>query len=380
MRAEERVRRVPAWRALLGAARPFFALAVVAALFSLHPDFRHTFWSPDYLPNVMQQSARNIVLAVGLSFVILTGGIDLSVGSVMALSGVGAALALRGEVPLWMAYLIALPAAAAGAVVAARFGVPGSTSRLPRMVAGFLAVEIPLGLLLSSGMAGGLRMEGAILVGLGIGTACGLVNGLIVAVGRVPAFIATLGMLTAARGLTLYATGGSSVPATAPRFLALGEGWPLVAITLAVVVAGAVLLEKCRVGRAIMAVGGSDQAARLSGLDVAGTRVLAFLLSGLTAAVGAILVTAKFGTADTNAGTGAELDAIAAVVIGGASLSGGQGSITGALVGALTITVIQSGLVLVGVQDTLQPVILGAVIVLTVLVDQVRTRATWRGR
>jgi ribose/xylose/arabinose/galactoside ABC-type transport system permease subunit len=139
-----------------------------------------------------------------------------------------------------------------------------------------------------------------------------------------------------------------------------------------VVAVAAVLLARTRPGRLIMAIGGNEQAARLSGVDVVGCKTLAYALSGLTAGLAGVVVTAKFGIANTGAGTGAELDAIAAVVIGGASLAGGQGSVIGALVGALTITVIEAGLVLTGVQDTLQPVILGGVIVLTVFVDQIR--------
>src|SRR5262249_8487607 len=177
-----------------------------------------------------------------------------------------------------------------------------------------------------------------------------------------------------ARGLTLYATDGSSVRASVPRFMTLGQGTPLVLITLAVVGFGTLLLTRTRAGRCLLAIGGNETAARLSGVPGSVYKTPAFAPSGLGAAIGAVLVTAKFGLADTNAGTGAELDAIAAVVIGGTSLSGGQGSIVGALVGALTITVIEAGLVLVGIKDTLQPVILGGVIVLTVFVDQMRRR------
>ena len=195
-------------------------------------------------------------------------------------------------------------------------------------------------------------------------------NGLTVSLGKVPPFIATLGMLSAARGLTLYATDGSSVSAATPRFMALGQGLPLVVIVLIVVLVGSVLLTRTRFGRTILAVGGNEQATHLSGVNVAEYKTLAYMVSGICAAIGAVLVTAKFGTADTNAGSGAELDAIAAVVIGGTRLSGGQGSIIGALVGALTITVIQTGLVLIGVRDMMQQVILGAVIVLAVFVDK----------
>lgn len=358
-------------RGLAGALRPWLTLILVCAIFSASSDFRAAFWQKEYLPNVLQQSARTIVLAVGMSFVVFTGGIDLSVGAVLALAGAGLALAMAGSVPPWLCAVIAFPLAiGAGWLV--------RNARRPEwMVAcAFIVAEAALTALVWRAVSGGVKMEGAVLIGLSIGVACGLVNGLIVSVGRVPSFVMTLGMLSAARGLTLYATDSTSVAARAPRFLALGQGMPLVLITLGVVVMAAVLLARTRPGRLIMAIGGNEQAARLSGVDVVGFKTLAYALSGLTAGIAAVIVTAKFGTANTGAGTGAELDAIAAVVIGGASLAGGQGSIIGALVGALTITVIEAGLVLTGVQDTLQPVILGGVIVLTVFVDQIRRRTT----
>lgn len=368
-----------------GTLRPWLTLALVCGLFSLHPDFRHIFWTQDNLPDVLRQSARNIVLAVGMSFVILTGGIDLSLGSVLALAGVGMAMALTGapRMPIWLAFLAALPIAAMSVVLTtkvARGRIPETLAVGPfrggTVVALLVAVliEVVAGLALGQATAGGLKVEGAILVGLLIGMGCGLVNGTVVSYGRVPPFIATLGMLTAARGLTLTATDGSSVSTPMPRLLALGQGWPLVIITLLMVALGSGLLTRMRTGRYLLAIGGNEQASRLTGVDVAAYKTLAYVLAGLAAAVGALLVTARFGLASTNAGTGAELDAIAAVVIGGTSLSGGKGSIIGALVGALTITIINMGLVLIHVKNDLQPVILGVVIVLTVFIDNVKSR------
>jgi len=199
-----------------------------------------------------------------------------------------------------------------------------------------------------------------------------LVNGLVVAVGRVPPFVVTLGLLTAARGLTVYATDGNSVSGLPPALGRLGEGFPLVAIAAVVVLAGALLQATTRTGRYIRAIGANEEAARLAGVNVPFYKALAYVLSGLTVAVAAVVLTAKFQLADTGAGTGAELNAIAAVVIGGTSLSGGRGSIIGSLVGALTIAVLNAGLVLVGVRDTLQGVVIGAVIILAVTVDQSR--------
>ena len=360
-------------RVLSGVLRPFLALALVCGVFSLHPKFRDTFWTQAYLPNVLQQSARNIVLAVGMSFVILTGGIDLSVGAILALSGVGLAMGLAGTLPKWMAFVAALPIAVGMTrLISNRLkSVASSLDKVVRLSL-FLSLEFVTGTLMAMGVAGGVKVEGAIVLALFIGAACGLVNGTVIALGRVPAFVMTLGMLSAARGLTLYATDGNSIRASVPRFMSLGQGAPLIVIVLVVVVLGAILLSWTRPGRYILSVGGNETASLLTGVPVTTIKTLAYALSGMCAAVGAVLVTAKFGTADTNAGIGAELDAIAAVVVGGTSLNGGQGTIVGALVGALTITIIEAGLVLVGIKDTLQPVVLGSVIVLTVYLDQMR--------
>ncbi len=245
---------------LAGALRPWLTLILVCAVFSLSSEFRSAFWQRDYLPNVVQQSARTIVLAVGMSFVVFTGGIDLSVGAVLALAGVGLALGMAGAVPPWLCAVIALPPAiGAGWVV--------RNARRPAWQAfgAFAAAEVLLIVLVRLAVSGGVPLAGAVLIGLSIGVACGLLNGLIVSVGRVPSFVMTLGMLSAARGLTLYATDSTSVPAREPGFLALGEGLPLALITLGVVALAALLLARTRPGRLIMAIGGNEQAARLSG-------------------------------------------------------------------------------------------------------------------
>jgi ribose/xylose/arabinose/galactoside ABC-type transport system permease subunit len=303
-------------RRALAVLRPWLVLALVAGGFSLHPRFAQTFWTRSFLPNVAQQAASNVILAVGMTFVILTGGIDLSVGSVLALCGVTLGLSAEGGAPLAVALVVAL----------------------------------------------------------GAGVGCGLVNGLLVTAGRVPPFVVTLGMMTAARGLTVFATDGNSVSGLPPGLFVLGQGWPLVALALAVVVAGAILQHHTRAGRYLTAIGGNEEAARLSGVPVARCKALAYALAGLTAALAGVVTCAKFQSADTGAGANAELNAIAAVVIGGTRLSGGHGSVVGSLVGALTIVVLNAGLVLVGVRDTLQGVVVGAVIVVTVMIDQRRAR------
>lgn len=357
------------------ALRPWLLLALVTGIFSLHPDFARTFWTRDYLPNILQQAATNVILATGLTFVILTGGIDLSVGSVMALCGVALGLTVKSGPPPFLTLFMAFPLGIAAALAALRaastrgLGAQGLT--VTAVGAGLVATLLGA-VVVQKLTAGGIRLEGAILAALAVGLGCGLLNGLVVALGRVPAFVVTLGMLTAARGLTVYATDGASVSELPPRLGALGQGLPLVLIALVVVVAAAVLQARTRPGRMIQALGANEEAARLSGVNVNLYKTLAYVLSGLGAAIAAVVLTAKFQVADTGAGAGAELNAIAAVVLGGTSLSGGRGSIVGSLVGALTIAVLNAGLVLVGVQDTLQGVVVGVVIVLAVMVDRLK--------
>jgi ribose/xylose/arabinose/galactoside ABC-type transport system permease subunit len=363
--------------AALRVLRPWLVLAVVLAGFSLHPDFRATFWTREYLPNILQQAATNIILAVGMTFVILTGGIDLSVGSVMALCGVALGLSIHTGPPPFIAAGLAFPAGVlAAALVVRALARQRARPQVTAAVAGAVALLVTAvgGLLVHRGMAGGVRLEGALAAALVLGLACGLLNGLVVALGRVPPFVVTLGMLTAARGLTIYATDGNSVSNLPPRLGVLGQGVPLVLIALAVVVAAAVFQAQTRAGRMIQAVGANEDAARLSGVAVPAYQTLAYVLSGVAAAIAAIVLTAKFQLADTGAGMGAELNAIAAVVIGGTSLSGGRGSVVGSLVGALTIAVLNAGLVLVGVKDTLQGVIIGLVIVAAVMIDRIGSR------
>jgi ribose/xylose/arabinose/galactoside ABC-type transport system permease subunit len=355
--------------------RPWLILALVCGGFSLDPRFLHTFWTRDYLPSILQQAATNIILAVGLTFVILTGGIDLSVGSVMALCGVALGLMVKSGPPPFLADLISVPAGAVCMILVARTCFRHHLSRgqawASSTIAGLFVTWL-CGAGIVRATSGGVQLEGAILAALGTGVSCGLVNGLLVSIGRVPSFVATLGMLTAARGLTLYATGGNSVSGLPPRLGVLGEGMGLVVVALGAVAAGTVFHLRTRAGRIVQAIGANEEAARLAGLNVSLYKTLAYMISGLCAALAAIVLTAKFQLADTGAGAGAELNAIAAVVIGGTSLSGGRGSVIGSLVGALTIAVLNAGLVLINVMDTLQGVIIGAVIVVAVMVDRIR--------
>ena len=285
---------------------------LVGLLSALTPHFL----SVSNLLNVMEQTSINAVIALGMTFVILSGGIDLSVGSLLALSGVVLAWALQGGWPA--------PA--------------------------------------------------AILAGLGVGGASGLVNGLLITKGRLPAFIATLGMMSIARGAALVFTSGRPISGFGAGFRQLstarilGVPGPIV-ITIAVYALGHFLLTRTRFGRYVYAIGGNEEATRLSGVAVRFHKTMVYVLAGLMSAVAAVILTARLNSAQPIAGMMYELDAIAATVIGGTSLLGGSGTIGGTLIGALIMGVLRNGLNLLGISSFLQQVVIGLVIIAAVLVD-----------
>ncbi|MFV0335341.1 MAG: ABC transporter permease [Tropicimonas sp.] len=278
--------------------------------------------------NVLRQTSINGILAIGMTFVILTRGIDLSVGSVVALAGVVSA------------------SLATTSTNAAAFGGP-----YPALIA--------LG------------------VGLIVGIGAGWLNGIFVARFNVPAFVATLGMLSAARGLTLLYAGGQPVPALTSgyRFIGRGDifGIPMpVVLFAAVFIVAQWVLSSTRFGRRVYAVGGNPHAARVSGINVQRVTLLVYVIAGGLAGLAGMILAARTGSALTQAGIAYELDAIAAVVIGGTSLSGGVGRVTGTLIGALLIAVVNNGLDLMGVESYYQQVIKGALIVAAVMLDRAR--------
>jgi len=298
-------------------------VTLVAALALLSP----AFLTAENLLNVARQVSINAITAAGMTFVILTAGIDLSVGSLLALAGAIMAGALKGGVPFAL----------------------------------------------------------SLLAGLAAGTGFGVVNGLAVAYGRVAPFIVTLAMLTIARGATLVYTDGRPISDLGPAFDWLGGGdlggIPVPVIIMILVFAAAyVVLTQMVVGRYIYAIGGNAEAARLSGVNVGRTTVLVYALSGLLAAVAAVILTARLDSAQPTAGLGYELDAIAAVVLGGTTLMGGEGSIGGTLLGAFLIGVLNNGLNLLNVSSFYQQVVKGLVILLAVLVDQRLRRRGGRRR
>ena len=311
--------------------RSVLALALLVVVLSLTTE---SFWSEQNLQNVLRQISVNLCLSVGMTLVVLTGGIDLSVGSTLALAGAVAA------------------------------GLAKSGLRLDRF--NTLVEFTP---------------SGAMLAGAATGLLVGLVNGTAVTVFRLPPFVATLGMLSIARGLTMLWTGGNPIHDLGSAFAFLGNGRldavPLLGwVPMLIVVAGAlaaivaVVAGHTRFGRGLYAVGGNERAAAVSGLPVAAIKRGAYLWCGALAGVAGVLLTSRLNAATPDAGAGYELDAIAAVVIGGASLSGGRGSIAGTVLGCLLIGVLNIGLVLLDVSPYWQQVIKGLVILAAVAIDR----------
>ncbi|ARZ66569.1 sugar ABC transporter permease [Streptomyces albireticuli] len=292
------------------------ALVVVMAVLS------RDFLNGQNLLNVGVQASVTAILAFGVTFVIVSAGIDLSVGSVAALSATVVAWAATKE---------------------------------------------------------GLPVFVAVLLGLAVGAVAGLLSGALVAYGRLPAFIATLAMLSVGRGLALVISGGSPIafPSSVSRLGDTLGGWlPVpVLVMIATGLLAALVLARTYTGRAMFAIGGNEEAARLSGIDVKKRKLVIYALSGLFAAVAGIVLAARLTSAQPQAAVGYELDAIAAVVIGGASLSGGSGKASGTLIGALILAVLRNGLNLLSVSAFWQQVATGLVIALAVLLDTLRRRS-----
>ena len=284
-----------------------------------------TILSPNFLTtanmlNLFKQVSINAILAIGMTFVVLTKGIDLSVGSILAFSG----------------------------IVTASL-VTGNDANL------FLGIA----------------------VGLGAGLVLGAVNGLVVSKWKVAPFIATLGVMSIARGLTYIYSNGQPISGLSNSFLIIGTGGFLgipisVWVVIAVFAICSILLYRTRFGRHVYAVGGNENAAKTSGLNVNRTLMSVYCISGLLAGLAGVLLTSRVSSGLPQAGMSYELDAIAAVVIGGTSLAGGRGRLWGTLVGALIIGVLNNGLDLLAVSSYWQQVIKGTIIIIAVLVDRKR--------
>ena len=295
---------------------PLFGLLLIVVIISImSPNFLTT----DNIFNVLRQVSISALIAFGMTFVILTGGIDLSVGSTLALTGAVAASLLAGGTDPFIA----------------------------------MGVALMLGLIL------------------------GAINGVIIAKGKVAPFIATLATMTIYRGLTLVYTDGKPISGLGDHlsFQMFGKGYflgipvPVVTMLIAFFVLY-FILRKTTFGRRVYAIGGNAEASRLSGINVDRTTIAVYALTGMLAAMAALILTSRLNSAQPTAGQSYELDAIAAVVLGGTSLTGGRGWIVGTLIGALIIGVLNNGLNLIGVSSFFQQVVKGLVILFAVLIDR----------
>ncbi|HMB64997.1 MAG TPA: hypothetical protein VKN36_18090 [Eudoraea sp.] len=301
------------------------ALVVLCIVLTILSD---KFLTPENGWNIMRQISINVCISVGMTWVILTKGIDLSVGSMLAFAGAITAGLLKN------------------------------------------GIEIP-----SMNIFLEFTVFGAIFAGLLIGGGLGTFNGWMITKFKVPPFVATLAMLTIARGATMLWTGGFPITGFGDTFAFIGTGWflgiPMPVWIMVIVVAIAIVITKKTVfGRHIYAVGGNESAARLSGINIKKVKVWVYAIAGILSAVGGIILVSRLDSAQPNAGMSYELDSIAAVVIGGTSLSGGRGTIMGTVQGALIIGVLNSGLVLLNVSPFWQQIIKGFVILIAVILDR----------
>jgi ribose transport system permease protein len=317
-------------RELLKKLQPLAALAImVIALSLMRPEIFLTFGN---FRNILLQISVNVCLSIGMTLVILTGGIDLSVGSILAFAGAVAAGVLKDGLTVSI------------------FGVVLQFTPFGAIVAGIIA-----------------------------GLALGLFNGLAITRLKVPPFIATLGMLGIARGLTMLWTDGHPITNLGTQFGFIGVGiWlgvPMpIWISAGLVVLFYFVSRNTTLGRYIYAVGGNEKATAYSGVNIDRVKLWAYALGGALAAVAGLIITARLDTADPKVGTGYELDSIAAVVIGGTSLSGGRGSIFLTVIGCLIIGVLNNGLSVLDVSAYWQLVIKGLVLIAAVAADRIGAR------
>lgn len=296
------------------------ALFVICAFLAIFPVTSQYFLTVKNLFNVLRQISTNLLLACGMTMVIILGGIDLSVGSVIALSGCLAA---------------------------------GCVSRY----------NLPLGV--------------ALLVGILIGVVIGAFNGFVISRTTIPPFIVTLATMNIARGLAGVYTGGSPVRVVTDEWQFLGAGYlagiPVPVIIMFVVfIISLLLLNKTKFGRHVYAVGGNVTAAKFSGINVKRVTFIVYLFTGIMAGLAGIILASRMYSGQPTAGEGAEMDAIAAVVVGGTSMAGGSGKLGGTIIGALIIGVLNNGLNLLNVNSFWQTVVKGIVILLAVTIDYFR--------
>lgn len=302
------------WAALLG---EVLVLTLLTSTFGGDNVFSSTFINWSNIAQVVRALSFIAIMAVGQTAVIIAGGIDLSVGSVLGLTAVVAAVMLNLGFGIFLTIVIAVSA----------------------------------------------------------GVACGFFNGALVTKAKLPPFIATLGMMSIARGLAFALTGGETIRNLPPEFLAAGQG-SFFAVPIPVIImmccAGliGVFLKSTTWGRYIYAIGGNEEAALYSGVNVVKVKLLVYSMCGMFAGIAGVLFASRFGVGQSTSGLGYELDVIAAAVIGGVSLSGGRGTILGAIIGSLLMGILRNGLVLLNVSAYWQQVAIGVVIILAVILDR----------
>jgi ribose transport system permease protein len=296
------------------------ALVILCVLLSVMPLTRTSFLSSKNVFNVLRQISTNMFLACGMTMVIILGGIDLSVGSIIALSG----------------------CFAAGCVV---------------------HYNLPIGV--------------SVLIGILVGLLIGVFNGFVICKTTIPPFIVTLATMDIAKGFAYVYTGGSPVRVVTQEWQFIGAGYigpfptPVLIMVVVLIVTG-IIMNKTKLGRHIYAVGGNPQAAQFSGIDVAKVKFFVHSYSGLMAGLAGIVLASRMYSGQPTAGEGAEMDAIAAVVVGGTSMAGGSGKIGGTIIGALIIGILNNGLNLMNVNSFWQYVVKGLVILLAVYLDYIR--------
>lgn len=320
----------PIYKTYLVKFQPLIALFILCLFLSIMSD---KFFTVNNGWNVMRQISVNICISVGMTLVVLTSGIDLSVGSVLAFCGAVTAGLLKNGIPIY-----------------------------------------------SQNLFIGFTLFGAIVVGVITGGLMGSFNGWAITKFKVPPFVASLAMLTIGRGLTMLWTNGFPISSLGSNFAFIGTGWFLgvpvpVWISAIIVAAAMVITNKTALGRYIYAIGGNANAARLSGINIKQITIIVYSIAGALAAIAGIIVTSRLDSAQPNAGVSYELDSIAAVVIGGTSLSGGKGTIMGTVLGAIIIGVLNNGLVLLNVSPFWQQVVKGIVILLAVIIDRANSKS-----
>jgi ribose transport system permease protein len=305
----------------------FIILGATIVLFAVFSLTAKNFFTVRSVLSLALQTSTTTIIGIGVTFTIITGGIDLSIGSVVALTGTLAVMAANAGVPI------------------------------------------------------GLSM----LIGLLAGVACGAANGLLITRLKLPPFIATLGMMDVARGVALTITNANAKPApeafgalgneavfrTGPKFP--GISYPFI-IMIGVALVCHFVLKRMRIGRYTYAVGSNEEAARLSGVKVNSIKMIAYIFSGLLAALTGIILASRMVTSQPNSASGYELNAIASAVIGGTSLMGGVGTIAGTVVGSFIIGILTVGLTMQGANYFMQQIVIGVVVILAVYFDQIRRK------